>query len=297
VNKDHEPYPYRRHLTSCRFFGPGGREVRLDLCNCPFHVEGKYCGLRLRGSLKTRSHQTAQRNLRDLIAKVSEKCRIQDNGKQATGNVSVSERTVAEAVERFLASKGEFDKDGTYRGDVEQSTHRKYSTGLNFLECFCQERNIIPLKSVGVDILEDYRRTLRVQSGTWKVERQTLITFFGYCVRRKWISSNPARDLDAPRNLKPNDVVPYTPAEEEKILEACQQIGGGKDHRSGAVYEQLRARAMVMLLRHTAFEFPMCAPSDETGLPGILTLAAGAFFCAPKRRARLCISPFRRSLS
>jgi integrase len=47
-------------------------------------------------------------------------------------------------------------------------------------------------------------------------------------------------------------VVPYTPAEEEKILEACQQIGGGKDHRSGAVYEQLRARAMVMLLRHTA---------------------------------------------
>ena len=87
---------------------------------------------------------------------------------------------------------------------------------------------------------------------TWKVELQTLRTFFGYCIRHKWITFNPANDLKAPRNLKPNAVVPYSLREESLILAACEQIGGGKYNRSGAGYEQLRARAMIMLLRATA---------------------------------------------
>lgn len=35
------------------------------------------------------------------------------------------------------------------------------------------------------------------------------------------------------------------------ILATCEQIGGGKHNRTGAQYEQRRARAMVTLLRHT----------------------------------------------
>jgi integrase len=94
---------------------------------------------------------------------------------------------------------------------------------------------------------------------TWKVERQMLITFFRFCVSRKWTSTNPAKELKAQRNLKPNETVPYTLAEESLILAACDQIGGGKYNRSGARYEQLRARAMVMLLRHTGLRiFDVC---------------------------------------
>jgi site-specific recombinase XerD len=87
---------------------------------------------------------------------------------------------------------------------------------------------------------------------TWKVELQTLRTFFGYCVSHRWLPANPAKELKTPRNIKPNEVVPYTIEEESRILAACDQIGGGKYNRSGAHYEQLRGRAMVMLLRHTA---------------------------------------------
>ncbi|MGA2186630.1 MAG: tyrosine-type recombinase/integrase, partial [Bryobacteraceae bacterium] len=67
-----------------------------------------------------------------------------------------------------------------------------------------------------------------------------------------------------PRNLKPNEVVPYTIQEESRILAACDQIGGGKYNRSGARYEQLRARAMIMLLRHTALRVSdVCALRND----------------------------------
>ncbi len=46
--------------------------------------------------------------------------------------------------------------------------------------------------------------------------------------------------------------MPYTLQEECQILGACDQIGGGRYDRSGVRYERLRARAMILLLRHTA---------------------------------------------
>ncbi len=165
---------------------------------------------------------------------------------------AATERTIKQAVERFLASRGTIQPDGTYQGDVERNTFRKYNTSLTLLSSFCDKRAIRLLAQVEVDALEDFRGSRKIGSVTWKVERQTLVTFFGYCVKRKWIPTNPARDLEAPRNLKPNEIVPYTLREEGQILAACDRIGGGIYNRSGAKYEQLRARAMVMLLRYTA---------------------------------------------
>jgi len=42
--KERELYAYRRHLRTCPFFGPGGREIRADRCNCPFHTDGSTVG-------------------------------------------------------------------------------------------------------------------------------------------------------------------------------------------------------------------------------------------------------------
>lgn len=63
---------------------------------------------------------------------------------------------------------------------------------------------------------------------------------------------NPAKEMKTPRNIKPNEVVPYTLRGESLIVAACDQIGGATYKRTEAVYERLRARAMVLLLRHTA---------------------------------------------
>jgi hypothetical protein len=43
------------------------------------------------------------------------------------------------------------------------------------------------------DALQEYRRTRSIGGVTWKTERQLLITFVGFCVKRKWITTNPAQ--------------------------------------------------------------------------------------------------------
>jgi integrase/recombinase XerC len=247
-------YAYRRHIRTCAFFGPGGRDVRADRCNCPFHIDGVHRGQRVRKSLRTRSRQVADRRLTEEIRKIDAKL---DQGAALdctddSSKVLADERTVSEAVDRFLRSHGGIGPDGKYRGDSSHGTWRKYRSSLRLLVTFCEGRGITALSELTIETLEDYRRTREIGSVTWKVELQTLRTFFGYCVSRRWLPANPAKEMKAPRNLKPNDVVPYTLREESQILSACDQIGGGKYNRSGAGYEQLRAKAMIVLLRHTA---------------------------------------------
>jgi site-specific recombinase XerD len=76
-------------------------------------------------------------------------------------------------------------------------------------------------------------------------ELETLRQFLAFCLDRKWIAENPAKKIKPPRNVRPAPVVPYTAAELEKISTAAGTIGKGD-------YERLRARAAVLLLRHTA---------------------------------------------
>lgn len=76
-------------------------------------------------------------------------------------------------------------------------------------------------------------------------ELQTLRQFFGFCYDRKWIGENVAKRIKGPRNLKPNDVEPYTVNELTMILTACDNFGRG-------AYERARARTMVLLWRFTA---------------------------------------------
>jgi site-specific recombinase XerD len=210
----------------------------------------------VRQSLNTRSYQLADKRLRKLIRDLDAKLGAQEHvanaGEPGPIVLSSAKRTVSEAVERFLATHGEIDRDGKFHGDSEYNTYRKYRSSLRFFSSYCDEHRIVTLNDDMADALQDYRRARNIGAVTWKTERQTLISFFAFCVKRKWIATNPAKELSAPRNLKPNEVVPYTIQEECLILAACDQIGGGKYNRSGARYEQLRARAMVMLLRHTA---------------------------------------------
>jgi len=155
-------------------------------------------------------------------------------------------------VARFLKSHGDIGQDGKYRGDLEYGSWRKYRNSLGLLASFCEQRHVTALGGVSMDLLEDFRGSRAIGLVTWKVELQTLRTFFSYCVSHKWIAANPAKELKPLRNIKPNEVVPYTLQEESQILATCESFGGGRYRRTEAIYERLRARAMVIVLRHTA---------------------------------------------
>jgi site-specific recombinase XerD len=192
--------------------------------------------------------------MRRLDAKLGERDRVrnQTDSEPLTTNAPTTQRTVSEAVARFLKSHGEIDQAGKYCGHLAYGSWRKYRSSLTFFSLFCEGQGVSSLADVNLDALEDYRRARRVGLVTWKVELHTLRTFFGYCVSHKWLTTNPAKELKPPRNIQPNEVVPYNLREESEILAACDRIGGGRYERVGATYERLRARAMLMLLRHTA---------------------------------------------
>lgn len=198
---------YRRHAPKCQYFGPGGRAVRTDK---PFHADGIYKGQRIRLSLGTRSLQKAQRK---LDAKLAVLDRL-DAGEEVT---------IAAACERFL---------GSYDGVGAASTIRKYGTKLRLPSDFCTSSGVRAIGDVTVDLLERYRQSRNIAVVTWKVELQALRTFFRFCQDRGWIERNPAKQVRAPKNLKPNEIVPYTFEEEARMLGACDEIGGTKYNRA-----------------------------------------------------------------
>jgi site-specific recombinase XerD len=207
--------PWRRHLQKCPHRGKGRDHVK---CNCPIWADGELNGKRYRKSLGLRDWQRAIRKLAALEAPDA-----------------IQWKPLKDAIETFFQ----------HHANLEASTVRKYRNVLDHLQEFATARKIEALCEFTIDQLDAYRASRKLSSTTSTKELQTLRQFFGFCVRRKWIAENLAKDIDPPKNARPKDVVPYTTAEIAKIIGASDQIGRTS-------YERLRARAMVLLLRYTA---------------------------------------------
>jgi len=204
---------YRRHTPDCRY-----TEKRHTKCNCPIWCQGVLCGEPVRESLGTRDWQRALK-LRD-----------------ARENPDAPRvKPIADAITAF---ESEIAK-------LESSTQRKYKNVLRKLREHCKSAGLVDMDELTVEHLDSYRAGRSLSPITATKELQTLRQFLSFCVERDWIRKNPAKQIKAPRNIKPAEVVPYEAAEVVKIIAACDEIGRG-------AYERLRARAMVLLLRYTA---------------------------------------------
>lgn len=95
-----------------------------------------------------------------------------------------------------------------------------------------------------VDVLDAFRASRGLSLIAGAKELELLRQFFKFCLVRHWVRENPAAQIKGPRNIQPNEVEPYTPAEVESMIIACDRFG-----RSD--YERLRARAMVLTMRYT----------------------------------------------
>jgi integrase/recombinase XerC len=146
-------------------------------------------------------------------------------------------KQVSDAVRAFLAhcvSEG-----------LMEATINRYRNPLTRLAEFCEANAVDSLEELTTERLDMFRAAREVRQSTAVKELAILRTFFRFCFDREWTNENPAKKITAPRNLKPNEVVPFTPAELEAMVLACDRFGKQQ-------YERLRARAMILTLRYTA---------------------------------------------
>ncbi len=144
---------------------------------------------------------------------------------------------------------------------LEASTRRKYGNVLAKFGAYCKTAGLHDLMELTVERLDAYRAGRELSPTTSMKELQTLRQFIAFCQERRWISENPAKKIKAPRNIRPEEVVPYTRIEVGKIVAACDVIGRGS-------YERLRARAMVLLLRYTGLRISDVATLERDRVQG-----------------------------
>ena len=112
----------------------------------------------------------------------------------------------------------------------------------NFL-LIAKTAGISKLDDVEIETIDLFRKKRPICAITWTKELAMLRNFFSFCVSRKWMLLNPARQIKSP-TIKPKPKEPYTQEEVIQIVSACDELGRGN-------YERERARAMVLLLRYT----------------------------------------------
>jgi integrase len=125
------------------------------------------------------------------------------------------------------------------------STRGKYQNALDYFKRYCDSRHEDNVTGMTTEFLDGYRTSRTLSAVTWRREMQTLRQFFGFCHDRGWIRQNITKPIKNPRNIKPNEIEPYTANEIAKMLAACDKFGRGP-------YERSRAKAIVLLLRYTA---------------------------------------------
>ena len=208
---------WRRHTAECPHRDRGRDYLK---CNCPVWADGYFNGKRtLRRSLKTRDMARARKRAAELE------------------DPQVQHRTLKEAVTAFDAH---CVSDG-----LKNSTLRKYRNTLAKMREFCEARGAIDMQEITVDVLDAYRASRGLSLIAGVKELELLRQFFKFCLVRHWVRESPAGGIKGPRNLQPNEVEPYTPAETEKIIAACNTFGRTD-------YERQRARAMILAMRYTA---------------------------------------------
>jgi integrase/recombinase XerC len=209
---------WRRHTADCPHRGKGRDHLK---CDCPLWADGYVNGKRtLRQSLKTCDMARARK--RAVMLESSD---------------GPAYKPVEDAVKAFL--------EHCQSESLKDSTIRKYRNALNKLADFCETKEIDSLQELRAENLDQFRAGRGLAQITAGKELEILRVFFGFCMDRDWTKENPAKKIKLPRNIKQNEVVPYTPGELTAILMACNRIGKQQ-------YERLRARALILTFRYTA---------------------------------------------
>jgi integrase/recombinase XerD len=104
------------------------------------------------------------------------------------------------------------------------------------------------VKQLDVNALTVFRASWKLGPTASSKRLELLRTFFRFCERRKWIDSNPASELKAPKTvIRPT--MPFTHEDMTNILAALDPYAKRAAH--GGKLNAVRLRALVLLLRYS----------------------------------------------
>jgi integrase/recombinase XerD len=206
---------WRRHQKTCP------HKTRSSLrCKCPIWVDRRISGKRIRKPIGLRDWARAQQRARDWEAE----------GFRDAGRVVL----IKDACDRFV-------NDAKAR-DLKEPTLYKFRLLFRQMQEFSNETGLVFISDFNIDRTREFRESWPNKNLAAKKKLEHLRSFFRFCHDSGWISTNPALMLKPPKITDPA-VVPFTPDEITKILQAC----GTYKPKENAV----RLRALVLLLRFT----------------------------------------------
>ncbi|MHB1701394.1 MAG: tyrosine-type recombinase/integrase [Acidobacteriaceae bacterium] len=250
---------FTRHSTSCRF----SRDRACRRCNCPKWVGGQINGYYFRQSAKTRQWAEAE-EVRVKLEEALVKGLPPFGTAVATGSAPPTPTpadpppmsrtevpeprvpkprprvTVAQAVEAYLA-------DAVSRS-VETSTLKKLETIFRkqFL-AWTRVEGIEYLDELELDALLNFRNTWEDGPLAKQKKQSRVIGFFWACVRRRYLTENPAIGLGKIKVVQiPTD---YFPPDEFERIVAATYIRRGDRGGGDVKANQTRLRTMTLLMR------------------------------------------------
>jgi site-specific recombinase XerD len=223
---------YRRHSEKCPHKADGRSWKR---CKCPLWTDGSLNGREMRVSLDKLGCYTWEQG-QEKIREWESKGRIV----QRVGTVPYQD-----AIDKFMAS--------AKACNLATGTIINYNSFFRGLAGFCSDKGIRDISQLDMDLTEQFRNSWTCSPNTARTKLIYLRFFMKYCLKRKWIDENHAKELGSVK-VKEVPTLPYNVEEVRLILDLIQQNryeGRRNKPKQETIVRAQRLRLMCLVMRYS----------------------------------------------
>lgn len=231
---------FTRHTADC-----GKQDPQWRRCRCRKYLYLYRQGADRAISAKTRSWEVAERKAQELRDDWDPIRRLErELEKRVKGELSEKEISLEHALDRWVESKSK----------KSDATRSKYRTFAKKIKAWARRQSIHTVHEVTTDALDQWRSDWstnalyqedRIGATTQGRLLERIKGFFGYCKKMKWLSENPALELETIR-AESRVTLPLLEGRYEQVLQATYAYDAAMraDDRYGA-----ELRALIELMR------------------------------------------------
>jgi integrase/recombinase XerD len=255
LNQDVEPRTvevYPRHKSSC----PHAEDKNWKRCNCMKALYIFQGDKDFRLSAKTRAWEKAEqvaREVRESFDPLKRELRALKDQRESKRVL------IADAVQKYLSDA--------------RSRHLAPATLIKLTRIFqkkmltwTDEQGLRYLDELTTPQLTDWRASWKVKALTARVMQEIVRSFFRFCIRQDWLTTNPASRLTRIIvKQKPTDY--FSREQFQKVLDATYLFGKGSKDGKAEIWSA-RIRAVLLLMRWSGLRIGDAVTLERSRLVG-----------------------------